>query len=109
MLIFILYDIRSTHYNEWNGFGLSSTIMFFALHGMHRLIGNTVVSTVWIIVWLLCRLRGIDEVRNKIKVCSQKKVTLPPGRHKIVLLDEADRCCLALFKCRSRQHFIRLS
>jgi hypothetical protein len=39
---------------------------------------------------LLCR--GIDVVRNKIKMFAQKKVTLPPGRHKIVLLDEADRC-----------------
>lgn len=31
-------------------------------------------------------------VRNKIKMFAQKKVTLPPGRHKIVILDEADRC-----------------
>ena len=37
-------------------------------------------------------LRGIDVVRNKIKTFAQKKVTLPPGRHKIVILDEADRC-----------------
>lgn len=35
--------------------------------------------------------RGIDVVRNKIKQFAQKKVTLPPGRHKIVILDEADR------------------
>ncbi|CAI7814672.1 unnamed protein product [Closterium sp. NIES-53] len=35
--------------------------------------------------------RGIDVVRNKIKMFAQKKVTLPPGRHKIILLDEADR------------------
>ncbi len=34
--------------------------------------------------------RGIDVVRNKIKLFAQKKVTLPPGRHKIVILDEAD-------------------
>ncbi|KAG0577023.1 hypothetical protein M758_5G103700 [Ceratodon purpureus] len=34
--------------------------------------------------------RGIDVVRNKIKMFAQKKVTLPPGRHKVVLLDEAD-------------------
>lgn len=34
--------------------------------------------------------RGIDTVRSKIKMFAQKKVTLPPGRHKIVLLDEAD-------------------
>ncbi|KAJ8555735.1 hypothetical protein K7X08_013231 [Anisodus acutangulus] len=33
--------------------------------------------------------RGIDVVRNKIKMFAQKKVTLPPGRHKIIILDEA--------------------
>ena len=30
-------------------------------------------------------------VRNKIKMFAQTKVTLPPGRHKMVILDEADR------------------
>lgn len=35
--------------------------------------------------------RGIDVVRNRIKGFAQKKVTLPPGRQKIVILDEADR------------------
>lgn len=35
--------------------------------------------------------RGIDTVRNKIKMFAQQKVTLPVGRHKIVVLDEADR------------------
>ena len=34
--------------------------------------------------------RGIDVVRNKIKMFAQKKVTLPAGRHKLVILDEAD-------------------
>ena len=34
---------------------------------------------------------GIDVVRSKIKAFAQKKVTLPAGRHKIVILDEADR------------------
>lgn len=34
--------------------------------------------------------RGIDTVRTKIKMFAQKKVTLPPGFHKIVILDEAD-------------------
>lgn len=33
---------------------------------------------------------GIDVVRNRIKGFAQKKVTLPAGRHKIVILDEAD-------------------
>ncbi len=31
------------------------------------------------------------QVRNKIKMFAQQKVTLPPGCHKIVILDEADR------------------
>jgi DNA polymerase III delta prime subunit len=35
--------------------------------------------------------RGIDVVRNRIKGFAQKKVTLPPGRQKLVILDEADR------------------
>lgn len=35
--------------------------------------------------------RGIDIVRNKIKMFAQQKVTLPKGRHKIIILDEADR------------------
>lgn len=30
-------------------------------------------------------------VRNRIKGFAQKKVTLPAGRHKLVILDEADR------------------
>jgi hypothetical protein len=30
-------------------------------------------------------------VRNRIKGFAQKKVTLPQGRHKLVILDEADR------------------
>ena len=34
--------------------------------------------------------RGIDVVRNKIKMFAQQKVTLPPGRQKVVILDEAD-------------------
>jgi DNA polymerase III delta prime subunit len=36
-------------------------------------------------------ISGIDVVRNRIKGFAQKKVTLPPGRHKLVILDEADR------------------
>lgn len=38
-----------------------------------------------------CCRRGIDVVRNKIKMFAQQKVTLPRGRHKIIILDEADR------------------
>lgn len=41
-------------------------------------------------IWLT-DMTGIDVVRNRIKGFAQKKVTLPPGRHKLVILDEADR------------------
>lgn len=34
--------------------------------------------------------RGIDVVRNKIKAFAQTKVTLSSGKHKIIILDEAD-------------------
>ena len=34
--------------------------------------------------------RGIDVVRSRIKTFSQQRVTLPQGKHKIVILDEAD-------------------
>ncbi|KAG2391855.1 hypothetical protein C9374_013340 [Naegleria lovaniensis] len=34
--------------------------------------------------------RTLEVVRNKIKQFAQKKVNLPPNRHKIVILDEAD-------------------
>ena len=40
---------------------------------------------------VIVSFRGIDVVRNKIKMFAQKKVTLPSGSHKIVILDEADR------------------
>jgi replication factor C subunit 2/4 len=35
--------------------------------------------------------RGIEVVRNQIKMFASKKVNLPSGTHKIVILDEADR------------------
>lgn len=34
--------------------------------------------------------RGIETVRNKIKGFAKRKVRLPMGRHKIIILDEAD-------------------
>lgn len=34
--------------------------------------------------------RGIEVVRGRIKQFAQKKLNLPPGLHKIVILDEAD-------------------
>jgi replication factor C subunit 2/4 len=43
--------------------------------------------------------RGIDVVRNKIKMFAQQKVTLPPGRHKIIILDEVDRYVFVAGAC----------
>jgi replication factor C subunit 2/4 len=40
--------------------------------------------------------RGIDVVRNRIKMFAQRKVSLPPHCHKIIILDEADRYDLDL-------------
>jgi len=34
--------------------------------------------------------RGIDVVRDRIKRFAATKITLPPGKHKIIILDEAD-------------------
>src|SRR3954447_21298471 len=41
-------------------------------------------------LWFGTDVVGIDVVRNRIKGFAQKKVTLPAGRQKIVILDEAD-------------------
>ena len=40
--------------------------------------------------FLTLTTRGIDVVREKVKMFAQKNVSLPQGFHKIVLLDEAD-------------------
>jgi hypothetical protein len=56
---------------------------------------------------LKCSDRGIDVVRNKIKAFAQKKVTLPPGRHKIIILDEADRFVTCLLHSYSMAHPIQ--
>jgi hypothetical protein len=34
--------------------------------------------------------RTVDTVHNRITLFAQCRVTLPPGRHKIIILDEAD-------------------
>ena len=42
-------------------------------------------------------------MRNKIKAFAQKKVTLPPGRHKMIILDEADRYVVVVPACNKGQ------
>ena len=66
------------------GTGKTSTILACA----HKLYGKGFTSMV--LELNASDDRGIDVVRNKIKMFAQKKVTLPPGRHKVVVLDEAD-------------------
>ena len=40
---------------------------------------------------MLIFLRGIDVVRNRIKMFAQQKINLKTGNHKIIILDEADK------------------
>jgi hypothetical protein len=44
---------------------------------------------------LMVLFRGINVVREQIKMFARKKVNLPPGRHKIIILDEADKFALS--------------
>lgn len=57
---------------------------------MHQMIGRWLYIKKIHSLILTTHVRGIDVVRNKIKSFAQKKVTLPPGKHKIIILDEAD-------------------
>ncbi|KAK6362015.1 replication factor C subunit 4 [Orbilia blumenaviensis] len=66
------------------GIGKTTSILCLA----RELLGNTYKEAV--LELNASDERGIDVVRNRIKGFAQKKVTLPPGRQKIVILDEAD-------------------
>ncbi|XP_049939525.1 replication factor C subunit 2 [Schistocerca serialis cubense] len=66
------------------GVGKTTTILCLA----RVLLGDAVNSAV--LELNASNDRGLDVVRNKIKMFAQQKVTLPPGKHKIVILDEAD-------------------
>lgn len=66
------------------GIGKTTSILCLA----HEMLGESYKNAV--LELNASDARGIDVVRNKIKLFAQKKVTLPPGRHKIIILDEAD-------------------
>lgn len=66
------------------GVGKTTTILCLARH----LLGDAFKSAV--LELNASNERGIDVVRSKIKTFAQTQVTLPPGRHKIIILDEAD-------------------
>jgi replication factor C subunit 2/4 len=66
------------------GIGKTTSILCLA----HEMLGESYKNAV--LELNASDARGIDVVRNKIKMFAQKKVTLPPNRHKIIILDEAD-------------------
>lgn len=67
-----------------SGTGKTSSILCIA----HQLLGNQFKDAV--LELNASDERGIDVVRDNIKGFAKKKIKLPPGRHKIVILDEAD-------------------
>jgi len=67
------------------GVGKTTTILCLA----RQLLGPTIFKEA-VLELNASNERGIDVVRNRIKMFAQKKVTLPVGRHKIIILDEAD-------------------
>jgi len=66
------------------GIGKTTSILCLA----HELLGDSAKDAV--LELNASDDRGIDVVRNRIKMFAQTKITLPPGRHKIIILDEAD-------------------
>ncbi|CAK9796492.1 Replication factor C subunit 2 [Anthophora plagiata] len=66
------------------GVGKTTTILCLA----HILLGSAFKESV--LELNASSDRGIDVVRNKIKMFAQKRVNLPKGKHKIIILDEAD-------------------
>ena len=52
---------------------------------------DPVVTSCDSLVTLCNIIKDIDVVRNKITSFVHQKVTLPPGRHKVIIMDEAYR------------------
>lgn len=69
---------------------------------------NSLFHSEHLYTYLTSHFRGIDVVRNKIKMFAQQKVTLPKGRHKVIILDEADRYAL-VYRDVDIQKFVQMS
>ncbi len=67
-----------------SGVGKTTSILCLA----HELLGENYKDAV--LELNASDARGIDVVRNKIKLFAQKKIVLPYGMFKIIILDEAD-------------------
>ena len=78
------------------GRGYNFACVFVCAHAFVRVCVRACVRACVRVYMCACvrMSRGIDTVRNKIKMFAQQKVTLPNGRQKIVILDEADSASL---------------
>ncbi|KRY91941.1 Replication factor C subunit 2 [Trichinella pseudospiralis] len=66
------------------GTGKTTSILCLAREMLGSAFGNAVLEL------NASNDRGIDVIRNKVKMFAQQRVTLPAGKQKIVILDEAD-------------------
>lgn len=80
------------HYHQYSlfaqgppGIGKTTSILCLA----HELLGETYKKAV--LELNASDERGINVVREQIKMFAKKKLVLPAGRHKIIILDEADK------------------
>ncbi|KAL1237672.1 Replication factor C subunit [Trichinella spiralis] len=65
------------------GTGKTTSILCLAREMLGSAFGNAVLEL------NASNDRGIDVIRNKVKMFAQQRVTLPAGKQKIVILDEA--------------------